>query len=39
MRYVVERMTMADIPRVVEVERVAYAPMTPWPAQRLPKRA
>jgi [ribosomal protein S18]-alanine N-acetyltransferase len=31
MRYVVERMTMADIPRVVEVERLAYAPMTPWP--------
>ncbi|MGO8947962.1 MAG: ribosomal protein S18-alanine N-acetyltransferase [Ktedonobacterales bacterium] len=29
MRYVVERMTMADIPRVVEVERLAYT--TPWP--------
>lgn len=29
MRYVVERMTMADIPRVVEIERLAY-PST-WP--------
>ena len=29
MRYIVERMTMADIPRVVEVERLAYT--TPWP--------
>jgi ribosomal-protein-alanine N-acetyltransferase len=29
MRYVVERMTMADIPRIVEVERLAYT--TPWP--------
>jgi [ribosomal protein S18]-alanine N-acetyltransferase len=29
MRYVVERMTMADIPRVVEIERLAYT--TPWP--------
>src|SRR5579884_2002366 len=28
-RYVVERMTMADIPRVVEIERLAY-PST-WP--------
>ena len=29
MRYIVERMTMADIPRIVEVERLAYT--TPWP--------
>jgi len=29
MRYVVERMTLADIPRVVEIERLAYT--TPWP--------
>lgn len=29
MRYVVERMTMADVPRVVEIERLAYT--TPWP--------
>src|SRR5215469_13766812 len=29
MRFVVERMTMADIPRVVEIERLAYT--TPWP--------
>ena len=29
MRYIVERMTMADIPRIVEIERLAYA--TPWP--------
>lgn len=29
MRYVVERMTMADVPRVVEIERLAYS--TPWP--------
>ena len=29
MRYVVERMTMADIQRVVEIERLAYT--TPWP--------
>jgi ribosomal-protein-alanine N-acetyltransferase len=29
MRYVVDRMTMADIPRVVEIERLAYS--TPWP--------
>ena len=29
MRYVVERMTMVDIPRVVEIERLAYT--TPWP--------
>jgi [ribosomal protein S18]-alanine N-acetyltransferase len=29
MRYVVERMTMGDIPRVVEIERLAYT--TPWP--------
>ena len=29
MRYAVERMTMADIPRIVEIERLAYT--TPWP--------
>jgi ribosomal-protein-alanine N-acetyltransferase len=29
MRYIVERMTMADIPRIVEIERLAYA--APWP--------
>jgi len=29
MRYVVDRMTLADIPRVVEIERLAYS--TPWP--------
>jgi ribosomal-protein-alanine N-acetyltransferase len=29
MRYVIERMTMADVPRVVEIERLAYT--TPWP--------
>jgi ribosomal-protein-alanine N-acetyltransferase len=29
MRYVVERMTLTDIPRVVEIERLAYT--TPWP--------
>ena len=29
MRYVIERMTMADIPRIIEIERLAYA--TPWP--------
>ena len=29
MRYQIERMTMADIPRVAEVERLAYA--SPWP--------
>jgi ribosomal-protein-alanine N-acetyltransferase len=29
MRYVVEQMTLADIPRVVEIERQAYT--TPWP--------
>jgi ribosomal-protein-alanine N-acetyltransferase len=29
MGYVVERMTLADIPRVVEIERLAYT--TPWP--------
>jgi ribosomal-protein-alanine N-acetyltransferase len=28
-RYVVEPMTMSDIPRVTEIERLAYA--TPWP--------
>lgn len=28
-RYVIDRMTMADIPRVVEIERLAYS--TPWP--------
>ncbi len=30
MRYAVERMTMADIPRIVEIERLAYA--APWPS-------
>lgn len=30
MRYVVEPMTMSDIPRVTEIERLAYA--TPWPS-------
>ena len=29
MRYIVDRMTMADIPRVVEIERLAYS--SPWP--------
>jgi ribosomal-protein-alanine N-acetyltransferase len=29
MRYVVERMTLSDIPRVVEIEKLAYP--TPWP--------
>ncbi len=29
MRYVVDRMTMSDIPRVVEIEKMAYT--TPWP--------
>lgn len=29
MRYIIERMTMADVPRVVEIERLAY-PST-WP--------
>jgi ribosomal-protein-alanine N-acetyltransferase len=29
MRYVVEQMTLADIPRIVEIERLAYT--TPWP--------
>jgi ribosomal-protein-alanine N-acetyltransferase len=28
-RYVIERMTMADIPRVIEIEKLAYA--SPWP--------
>jgi ribosomal-protein-alanine N-acetyltransferase len=28
-RYLVDRMTLADIPRVVEIERLAYS--TPWP--------
>lgn len=28
-RYVIERMTMADIPRVTEIEKLAYA--SPWP--------
>jgi ribosomal-protein-alanine N-acetyltransferase len=28
-RYVVDRMTLADIPRVAEIERLAYS--TPWP--------
>lgn len=30
MRYVVSRMTLADIPRVVEIEKLAYT--TPWPS-------
>lgn len=30
MRYVVSRMTLADIPRVVEIEKLAYT--TTWPA-------
>src|SRR5260370_34865578 len=29
-RYVIERMTMSDVPRVIEIERLAY-PST-WPA-------
>ncbi len=29
MRYVVDRMTLGDIPRVVEIEKLAYP--TPWP--------
>ena len=29
MRYVIERMTMSDVPRVIEIERLAY-PST-WP--------
>jgi ribosomal-protein-alanine N-acetyltransferase len=29
MRYVVDRMTMADIPRIAEIERLSYS--TPWP--------
>jgi len=29
MRYVVDRMTMSDIPRVVDIEKLAYS--TPWP--------
>src|SRR5947209_776435 len=29
MRYAVERMTLADIPRIVEIEKLAYT--TPWP--------
>ncbi|HEV2237535.1 MAG TPA: ribosomal protein S18-alanine N-acetyltransferase [Ktedonobacterales bacterium] len=29
MRYVIDRMTMADIPRVAEIERLAYS--SPWP--------
>ncbi len=29
MRYVVDRMTMSDIPRVVDIEKLAYT--TPWP--------
>ena len=29
MRFSIERMTMADVPRVAEVERLAYA--SPWP--------
>lgn len=30
MRYVVSRMTLTDIPRVVEIEKLAYT--TPWPS-------
>lgn len=30
MRYTVDRMTMADIPRVVEIERLSYS--SPWPS-------
>lgn len=29
MRYVVDRMTMTDIPRVIEIEKLAYS--SPWP--------
>lgn len=29
MRYTIDRMTMADIPRVVEIERLSYS--SPWP--------
>ncbi len=29
MRYSVDAMTMNDVPRVVEIERLAYT--TPWP--------
>lgn len=29
MRYVVDRMTMSDIPRVIEIEKLAYS--SPWP--------
>ena len=29
MRYVIDRMTMSDVPRVIEIERLAY-PST-WP--------
>lgn len=30
MRYIVSRMTLTDIPRVVEIEKLAYT--TPWPS-------
>lgn len=30
MRYVVSRMTLTDIPRVIEIEKLAYT--TPWPS-------
>jgi ribosomal-protein-alanine N-acetyltransferase len=30
MRYTVDRMTLSDIPRVVEIERLSYA--SPWPS-------
>ena len=30
MRYVVNRMTLADIPRVIEIEKLAYS--STWPA-------
>ena len=29
MRYTIDKMTMADIPRVVEIERLSYS--SPWP--------
>ncbi len=29
MRYIVDRMTLADIPRVIEIEKLSYP--TPWP--------
>lgn len=35
MRYVVDRMTLADIPRVTEIERLAYP--SPWPSSAYKK--